>query len=55
MANEEHVSEDWDAIRATLRATGGNKAQTARLLKTDYKTLHVKMKQLGLRARDYAR
>ncbi len=42
------------AICETLRATGGNKAEAARLLKTDYKTLHVKIKLLGIRARDFA-
>jgi two-component system, NtrC family, response regulator HydG len=41
------------AICETLRATGGNKSQAARRLKTDYKTLHLKMKHLGIRARDF--
>jgi DNA-binding NtrC family response regulator len=41
------------AICAVLQASGGNKARAARELRTDYKTLHVKMKQLGIRARDY--
>jgi DNA-binding NtrC family response regulator len=39
----------------TLRVTGGNKSEAARALKTDYKTLHVKMKQLGIRAADFTR
>jgi DNA-binding NtrC family response regulator len=42
-----------EAISETLRATHGNKSQAARVLKTDYKTLHLKMKSLGLRARDF--
>ncbi len=42
-----------DAICATLRLTGGNKSQAARRLKTDYKTLHLKMKSLGILARDF--
>jgi len=42
------------AICETLRATRGNKSQAAKALKTDYKTLHVKMKILGIRARDFA-
>jgi DNA-binding NtrC family response regulator len=42
-----------EAIRETLRATRGNKSQAARLLSTDYKTLHVKMKQHGVRAQDF--
>ncbi len=41
-------------ICETLRATAGNKSATARALQTDYKTLHVKMKKLGIRARDFA-
>ena len=40
-------------ITETLRATSGNKSQAARALRTDYKTLHVKMKTLGIRARDF--
>ena len=36
------------AIRLALRATRGNKSQAARLLRVDYKTLHVKIKQLGI-------
>jgi two-component system, NtrC family, response regulator HydG len=42
-----------DAICDTLRTTAGNKSQAARALKTDYKTLHLKMKHLGIRAKDY--
>ncbi|MBL9038072.1 MAG: sigma-54-dependent Fis family transcriptional regulator [Archangium sp.] len=40
-------------IAETLRATLGNKSEAARALRTDYKPLHLKMKRLGLRARDY--
>jgi two-component system nitrogen regulation response regulator GlnG len=43
------------AIRETLRATSGNKSEAARLLRTDYKTLHTKMKLLGISAREFAR
>jgi DNA-binding NtrC family response regulator len=42
------------AICETLRLTRGNKSQAARALSTDYKTLHVKMKALGIRARDFS-
>jgi two-component system nitrogen regulation response regulator GlnG len=42
------------AIVEVLRTTRGNKSQAARALQTDYKTLHVKMKHLGIRARDFA-
>jgi DNA-binding NtrC family response regulator len=41
------------AICDALRATRGNKSRAARMLDTDYKTLHVKMKNLGIRARDF--
>ena len=37
-------------IRAALLTARGNKSEAARLLKTDFKTLHVKMKQLGISA-----
>jgi two-component system nitrogen regulation response regulator GlnG len=38
------------AIRLALQATAGNKSEAARLLRVDYKTLHLKMKQYGLKA-----
>jgi DNA-binding NtrC family response regulator len=41
------------AICEALRAASGNKSEAARRLKTDYKTLHVKIKGYGLRPRDY--
>jgi DNA-binding NtrC family response regulator len=41
------------AIAEALRESRGNKARAARALRTDYKTLHLKMKHLGIRARDY--
>jgi DNA-binding NtrC family response regulator len=43
-----------DAIRRALEATRGNKSQAARLLRTDYTTLHGKMKRYGIAARDFA-
>ena len=42
-----------EAITETLRLTAGNKSQAARILRTDYKTLHVKIKALGIRASDF--
>ena len=39
------------AICLALRATRGNKSEAARLLRTDYKTLHLKIKQYGIDAR----
>jgi len=41
------------AISHTLQVTKGNKSQAARALSTDYKTLHLKMRKLGIRARDF--
>jgi DNA-binding NtrC family response regulator len=46
-------SAERDAICDMLRATNGNKSRAARALQTDYKTLHLKMRQLGIRARDF--
>jgi DNA-binding NtrC family response regulator len=40
------------AIRAALAAARGNKSEAARLLKTDFKTLHGKMKQFGIALTD---
>jgi DNA-binding NtrC family response regulator len=42
------------AICEALRAARGNKTSAARELKTDYKTLHLKMKALGIDARTFA-
>jgi DNA-binding NtrC family response regulator len=41
------------AICDTLQATAGNKSRAAKALNTDYKTLHLKMKHLSIRARDF--
>ena len=41
------------AIRQALEAAKGNKSQAARLLRTDYSTLHAKMKRYGISARDF--
>ena len=38
------------AIHRVLQATSGNKSEAARLLRTDYKTLYLKMKQYGIDA-----
>ena len=38
------------AIRQALTHTKGNKSETARLLRTDYKTLHLRMKQYRIDA-----
>ena len=38
------------AIRLALRATRGNKSEAVRLLRVDYKTLYLKIKQYGISA-----
>ena len=38
-----------EILRQTLKRTGGNKAKAARLLQIDYKTIHTKLKLLGLK------
>jgi DNA-binding NtrC family response regulator len=38
------------AILRVLQATRGNNSEAARLLRTDYKTLYLKMKQYGVDA-----
>jgi two-component system nitrogen regulation response regulator GlnG len=54
IAGDAARSAEREAICVRLRESGGNKAEAARVLRTDYKTLHLKMKQLGIRARDFA-
>ena len=41
------------AIRLALGVTRGNKSEAARLLKTDYKTLHLKMRRYGISGADF--
>src|SRR5467141_3539085 len=51
----EAAAEDAErqAIRQALQACKGNKTEAARRLRTDYKTLHLKIKQLGIDARRF--
>ncbi|HME96642.1 MAG TPA: sigma-54 dependent transcriptional regulator [Methylomirabilota bacterium] len=42
-----------EVIRRALETTKGNKSQAARMLRTDYTTLHAKMKRYGISARDF--
>jgi len=37
-----------EVLTQVLKNTGGNKAKAARLLKIDYKTIHMKLKKLGI-------
>ncbi len=53
-ASEKAIAEaERQVIRQALQATRGNKSEAARLLKTDYKTLHLKMKRYGIHARAF--
>jgi DNA-binding NtrC family response regulator len=45
---------EWQAIRLALEATRGNKSEAARLLRVDYKTLHLKMKATSLTPESFA-
>jgi DNA-binding NtrC family response regulator len=47
MADRVAAEAGRQAIRLALHATRGNKSEAARLLRTDYKTLYLKMKQYG--------
>jgi two-component system, NtrC family, response regulator HydG len=42
------------AICGALAAAGGNKSEAARRLSTDFKTLHLKMRELNISARDFS-
>ena len=53
-ADEAARAAEREVIVDALGYTKGNKSEAARLLKTDYKTLHLKMKHLNLRARDFS-
>jgi len=44
---------EGEAIRRALTATVGNKSQAACLLRTNYTTLHAKMKRYGISAREF--
>ncbi len=46
---------EGDAIRRALAATNGNKSQAARLLRTNYTTLHAKMKRYEISPRPFQR
>jgi DNA-binding NtrC family response regulator len=54
VAEEAARAAERQAICDALRAAAGNQSRAAKALQTDYKTLHVKLKRLGIRARDFA-
>jgi hypothetical protein len=39
---------ELEVLTQVLKHTGGNKARAARLLQVDYKTIHQKLKKLGI-------
>jgi len=41
-----------EVLSEVLKTTGGNKAKAARLLQIDYKTIHEKVKKLGILNQD---
>ena len=53
IAAQATLTAERHAILEALRMSAGNKSQAARALKTDYKTLHLKMRQMGIRAADF--
>jgi len=55
LAQAATVDAEARAIRTALQATRGNKSEAARLLRVDYKTLHLKMKQYGIGAGQFRR
>ena len=42
-----------EAIRRALGLTHGNKSRAARLLRTNYTTLHAKMRRYGISAQEF--
>jgi DNA-binding NtrC family response regulator len=52
-AEEAARAAEREVIVEALQVSRGNKSQAAKALKTDYKTLHVKMKALKIRALDF--
>ncbi|TMI44781.1 MAG: hypothetical protein E6H41_01620 [Betaproteobacteria bacterium] len=53
LAGRAAAEAERQAIRLALHATRGNKSEAARLLRVDYKTLHLKMKRYALDAADF--
>ncbi len=53
LAERAAAEAERQAIRLALHATRGNKSEAARLLRVDYKTLHLKMKRYAIEAADF--
>ncbi len=48
IVNQSSTAVEREVLARVLKVTGGNKAKAARLLKIDYKTIHEKVKKLGI-------
>ena len=48
IVRESMAAVEREVLTRTLQSTGGNKAEAARILKIDYKTIHTKVKKLGI-------
>jgi len=53
IADRAAAEAERQAICVALHATHGNKSEAARLLRVDYKTLHLKMKRYGIEAGEF--
>jgi DNA-binding NtrC family response regulator len=53
MAEEAVAEAEAHAIRGALVSARGNKSLAARLLRTNYTTLHAKMKRLGIVVQEF--
>jgi two-component system nitrogen regulation response regulator GlnG len=53
IADRAAAEAERQAIRLALQATRGNKSEAARLLRVDYKTLHLKVKRYGIDPREF--
>lgn len=48
IVSRNNLAVEREVLTKVLRYTGGNKARAARLLKIDYKTIHTKIRKLGI-------
>ena len=53
LAGRAAAEAERQAIGLALRATRGNKSEAARLLRVDYKTLHLKTKRYSIEAAEF--
>ena len=53
IADRAAAEAERQAIRLALQATPGNKSEAARLLRVDYKTLHLKIKRYSIPVRQF--